>query len=194
LLGPSFGGLIFLLSWSHVACGGLVELTWVDSNFFPLIFYDFFSISSFCIKLFSLELCYFFTFLIVWLFRERVGKVIPDWLRVFFIELRFFLLGHPFEFFFIPISYHGLLVLQMTSSWLEFSSSILYFLKFFFVFIFDIRLLDLERYNFLSFFFCEFFRSHFSSHNLVNLIWIVLDYCPLNILFSIGKSLVRLAM
>jgi hypothetical protein len=32
----------FFLSWSHVAVGGLVELTRVDSDFFPLYFYDFF--------------------------------------------------------------------------------------------------------------------------------------------------------
>jgi hypothetical protein len=46
-----------------------------------------------------------------------------------------FLLCHPFEilfFFLILISYHRLLVHQVNSSWLKFSSSALYFFKFFF--------------------------------------------------------------
>jgi hypothetical protein len=42
--------------------------------------YDFFTflISSFCIKLFTLELCHFFASLSVLLFREQVGKANLD--------------------------------------------------------------------------------------------------------------------
>jgi hypothetical protein len=102
LLGPSFGGWpFFLISVScHMWRVSRVNPDWL--KFFSLISYDFFLISSFCIKLFALELCYFFTFLTIWLFQERVGKVNPNWLRVFLIfllDFEFFLLGHPFEFF-----------------------------------------------------------------------------------------------
>jgi hypothetical protein len=47
----------------------------------------FFSLSLSCIKLFTLKpkLCHFFTFLTVWVFQERFGKVNLDWLKVFFL-------------------------------------------------------------------------------------------------------------
>jgi hypothetical protein len=63
----------FFLSWSHIVSGELVELTWFDLVF-SLIFLWFFSISSFCIKLFSLELYHFFTFHSVLLFQEGIGQ------------------------------------------------------------------------------------------------------------------------
>jgi hypothetical protein len=73
-----FSWKFFFLSWSHVASGGLVKLTQVGSNCFPRFSYEFFfSFFSFCIKLFVLEFCYFFTFLSIWLFQERVNKVNP---------------------------------------------------------------------------------------------------------------------
>jgi hypothetical protein len=71
------------------------RVNWVNPSwlgFFSLDFLlRFFLISSFYIKLSFFEIFCFFTFLIVWLFREWVSKVNLDWLRVvltlFFIEL-----------------------------------------------------------------------------------------------------------
>jgi len=111
----------FYLSQSHVTCGGLVELTWVDSDFFPRFFYDiFFQFYYFALS-YSPWTLLFFTSLTIWLFWEQVGKIKPDWLRGF---LMFFLLNFGFftrssfwnSFFFIPISYCGLLVCQVTLS------------------------------------------------------------------------------
>jgi hypothetical protein len=101
---------VFFLSWSHVACDELIELSRVDSDFFPLIFYyGFFSISSFYIKLSSFDIFCFFIFLIVWLFREWVSKVNLDWLRViltlFFYWTLVFLLSHPFKILFLSQSH-----------------------------------------------------------------------------------------
>jgi hypothetical protein len=79
----------------------MTELTQVNSNFFSLIFYDFFFQFIILHKIiFSCALS-IFTFFTVWLFREQVGKVNPDLLEsffdIFFIELWFsFLLGHHF--------------------------------------------------------------------------------------------------
>ena len=51
LLGFSFESQFFFLSWSHVVRGRLVELIKLTQKTFLDFFYDFFSISSFCIKI-----------------------------------------------------------------------------------------------------------------------------------------------
>ena len=116
-----------------------VNLYWLRFFFLDFSMTFFLLVSLFYIELFVLKLChFFFTFLTVWLFRERVGRVNPNWLMGFFM---FFLLNFGFFtmssfwnsfFFLILISYHRLLVHQVNSSWLKFSSSALYFFKFFF--------------------------------------------------------------
>jgi hypothetical protein len=58
---PFFWRSFFFISIScYVWRVSRVNSSWL--RFFPLIFYDFFSISSFCIKLFVLELHHFFHF------------------------------------------------------------------------------------------------------------------------------------
>jgi len=121
----------------------LITVYLVFDTLLSLIFFIFIPgyFIQFFIKLFFLEHYRFFTFLIAWLFRERVVKLtqIGSWFfDIFLIELWFLLRGHPLEilFFFILISYRGFLIHQVTQSWLGFSSSMFYFLKFFF---FNIR-------------------------------------------------------
>ena len=81
MLGVSSVSLIFL-SRSYITSVGLVELTHVDSSFFPSTFFVtlvfFSSILSFEIKLLALKFCYFFAFLPVSLSRELVSKINPD--------------------------------------------------------------------------------------------------------------------
>jgi hypothetical protein len=120
---PSFGGHFFFISIScYVWWVSRVNSSWL--RFFPLIFYSFFfQFYHFALNYLSLSFIIFFIFLTVWLFRERVGKINPDWLKVlltFFNWNLVFLLGHHFDFFFIPISYHELLVRQVIPSWLGF--------------------------------------------------------------------------
>jgi hypothetical protein len=58
----------------------LITVHLVFDTFLSLIFFNFIHeyFIQFCIKLFFLEHYRFFTFLTVWLFRERVGKVNPN--------------------------------------------------------------------------------------------------------------------
>jgi hypothetical protein len=72
LLSVFFGNPVLFLFRSHVVSGKLVELTWMDSNFFLYFLMICFLISSFYIKLFDLELCYLFTSFIALLFQEQV--------------------------------------------------------------------------------------------------------------------------
>jgi hypothetical protein len=158
--------------------------------FFPWFFYEFFfPVSSFCIKLSALELCYFFTFLSIWLFQERVGKLtlVNSVFLCFFIELWSFLLGLFFKlffyldfisravgslswlgFFFFTFLYWTFIFFTRSFFWkiflsrsyiagyefiklarveLKFFFNVIFF-DFFFVFIFYIRILNLEFYNF----------------------------------------------
>jgi hypothetical protein len=136
LLGPSFGGWpFFLIPVScHMWRVSRVNPDWLKFFFLDFLWF-FFSISSFRIKLFALELCYFFSFLTVWLFQERVGKVNPNWLRVFlifFIGLWIFFIRSFFWIFFILISYRRLLIHQVTLSWLVFFLRRYIFWSFFF--------------------------------------------------------------
>jgi hypothetical protein len=154
----------------------------------------FFQFHHFALNYFPLNFVIFSLFLLFGYSESGLVKLSRIDLGFFLLNFGFFTRSSFWNFFYPDlISWVVGSSSDLKLTWVFFLD-IIFFEVFFFVFIFDIRLLDLERYNFLSFFFCEFFRSHFSSHNLVNLIWIVLDYCPLNILFSIGKSLVRLAM
>jgi hypothetical protein len=73
LLGHSFENPIFL-SRSHITSGELVELTQVGSSFLFNIFFNFF-VSSFDIRLFSLELCKFFFFFIFTSYLDLISRV-----------------------------------------------------------------------------------------------------------------------
>ena len=117
-----------------------------------------FSILSFCIKLFILEFCYFFTFLYIWLFWEWIGKVGSGFFFMFFfIKLWFFLLGPSFEIFFLSRS-HIADCEFIKLPWV-YSSFLLrcYIFYFVFVFIFDIKLLGFKLYNFILFFYASSF-------------------------------------
>ena len=110
----------------------------------------------------------------------------------FFHQTLVFLLGYPFEIlFFIPKSYHGLLVCQVTQADSGFLLRHYIFWSYFSVFIFNIRLLGLKLSNFLFFSFYWFFRSHIPSYVLVNLTWLSHIIIAWISFFSVGKSLVR---
>ena len=166
----------------------MTELTQVNSDFF---FLDF--LWSFFFQFIILHKIIFpcalsiFTFLTVWLFREQVGKVNPDLLEGFFDiffywTLVFFLTRSSFLIFFYPDLISPIVG---SSSYPELTQVFCFDVVFseVFLFIFDIRLLGLKLYNFLSFFFCGFFWFHISGRVLVNLTWVVSDYHCLNILF-----------
>ena len=140
--------------------------------YFPR-FYKFFSVSSFCIKLVAIEICYFFTFLSVWLFREWVGKVNLSFFYVFLLNLGFFT-----RFFFLNLLFlfwsHivgcGFVKLARVDSSILLQCYI--FFIFLFFFIFDIRLLGLELYNFFLLSFprvvsISYPKSYFSRFNLI---------------------------
>jgi hypothetical protein len=61
-----------------------MELTQINSDFFPLIFYDLFFQFIILHKIIFPCALSIFNFLTVWLFREQVGKVNPDLLEGFF--------------------------------------------------------------------------------------------------------------
>jgi hypothetical protein len=117
---------LFFSLWFYVTCCWLIELIQVDLNIFSLIFFMiFFSISTFYIKLFTIELCHFSLFLLFSYSESglvKLTRIGSGFLLLFFIELWFFY-QVILLIFFIPISYHGLLVHQITLSWLGFSSS-----------------------------------------------------------------------
>jgi len=136
LFGPVFEGLFFL-SRFHAT-------------------FVIFLISSFCIKLFAFELCYFFIFLIVWLFRERVEKVNPGCLKGFFMFFYWTLVFSTRSSFWI--FYHDLTLLVVgSSSYPEltrgFFFGIVFSKVFFFVLIFDIKLSGLNFRIFFCFFY-----------------------------------------
>jgi len=61
-----------------------------------------------------------------------------------------------------------------------------------FLFIFYIRLLGLELYNFFFVSILGLYRSHITGHVLVNLTWIVLKYRCLNIPFLVLEKKINL--
>jgi len=116
-----------------------VNLYWLRFFFLDFSMTFFLLVSFFYIELFVLKLCHFFLlFLLFGYFESGLVELtrIGSWVFLcFFYWTLVFLLCHPFEilfFFLILISYHRLLVHQVNSSWLKFSSSALYFFKFFF--------------------------------------------------------------
>jgi len=117
-----------------------------------------FSILSFCIKLFILEFCYFFTFLYIWLFWEWIGKVGSRFFfYVFFYQTLVFLTRSFFWNFFLSRS-HIADCEFIKLPWV-YSSFLLrcYIFYFVFVFIFDIKLLGFKLYNFILFFYASSF-------------------------------------
>jgi hypothetical protein len=166
----------------------MTELTQVNSDFFFLDFlWSFFFNLSFCIKLFSLVLCQFSLFLLFGYSESKLVKLTQICLKVFltfffYWTLVFFLTRSSFLIFF----YLDLISpIVGSSSYPELTQVFCFDVVFseVFLFIFDIRLLGLKLYNFLSFFFCGFFWFHISGRVLVNLTWVVSDYHCLNILF-----------
>jgi hypothetical protein len=182
---PSFGGHFFFISIScYVWRVSRVNSSWL--RFFPLIFYSFFfQFYHFALNYLSLSFIIFFIFLTVWLFRERVGKINLDWLKfllTFFNWTLVFLLGHHFDFFLFRSHIMSCWFVKLSQVDSDFFFYFVFFEVFFLIFIFDIRLLVLEFYNFVLFFY-RFFQSHISGCVLVNLTWVVSDYLHLNIIF-----------
>jgi hypothetical protein len=170
LLGHSFGSLIFL-SRSHVTSGKSVKLTCFFSQFFMILF---FLISSFCIKLFTLELCHFFASLSVLLFREQVGKANLDWLRGFW---HFFNLGFFYYVILLKLFFYLDLILRVIGSSNYFKLTRVFFFKVVcfevFFFIYNTSLLDFELYTFFLLLFYTLFWFYILDRVLVNLTWIV---------------------
>ena len=85
---------LFFSLWFYVTCCWLVELIQVDLNIFSLIFFMiFFSISTFYIKLFTIELCHFSLFLLFSYSESglvKLTRIGSGFLLLFFIELWFF--------------------------------------------------------------------------------------------------------
>ena len=114
------------LFWSYIISGGSVKLTQVDSVLSPQFFMTliFFLISLFSIKLFALELCYFFTFIYVLLFWEWIGQANPCHLAfsftVFFnLTWAFFVRSFFGDLFFLSqthVVYSGLVKLTRVES------------------------------------------------------------------------------
>jgi hypothetical protein len=105
---------------------GLVNLGGLGFFFLNFLMI-FFSISSFCIKLFELELCHFFASLIVLLFREQVGQVNPGqfafYFSMFFLYLTVVFYVRSFfrnSIFFIMISCREWWVSRVNLGWLRF--------------------------------------------------------------------------
>ena len=97
LICPFFGSLFFLIL---ISCRewriGQVNMSSLDLFFLIILWLIFFSlISSFCIKLFVLELCHFFSFLSILLFQGRVsqvnlGQLAFSFLMLFYLTMIFF--------------------------------------------------------------------------------------------------------
>jgi len=165
----------------------------------------FFLILSFCIKLFAFELCYFFTFLSVSLFRGRVGQANTSQLVFsfsnFFYLISIFIVRSLFwkyNFFFISISSREWQVSQVSPGWLKFVfylDILWYFFQFYYFALiylslsFDIffiffmfgysesRLVKLTR-GFWNFFFWTLvlFTSFFFYYSdLVELSWLIIE-------------------
>jgi len=134
-----------------------INLDWL--KYFPSIFYDFFfSFSSFSINLFVFELCHFFSlFLLFSYFKSGLVKLTHiglGYFDVFLLNFSFFTRSSFWNSFFLSwfhIKGCWFVKLPRVDSGFLLRRCILW--RFIFVFIYDIRLLGLQLYNFLSFFF-----------------------------------------
>jgi hypothetical protein len=158
------------------------------AQIFFLDFYVFFSsISSFCFKLFALELYHFVT--LFGYFKSRLVKLtrVSLFFLCFLLNFGFFTRFSFWNSLFIMVSYCGLWVRQVRPSHSVFLLRC-YISFIFFVFIFNMRLIDLELYDFISLSFLRgvsvsYSRSHFTKCNLICLRLSSPEY-----LFSIKKS------
>jgi len=119
----------------------------------------FFQFHHFALNYLSLSFIIFFIFFTVWLFREWVGKVHLNWLRVlltFFNWTLVFLLGHHFDFF---LSRSHIMSRWFVKLSQVDSSFFFYFVFFEVIFLFSSLTLGYQSSNFIILF-C-FFTSSF---------------------------------
>jgi len=151
------------LSQSHVTSDKLVELTWVDSDFFSSIFMCFFFFQfhrfAFNYLTWALSFCHFFLF---GYFKSKLVKLTRVSLIffMFFYWTLVFLPSLSFEILYLSLSHLagcGFVKLARVTQ---------------FFFIFNIRLIGLKLYDFFSLsVLCGvsvlYPRSHFSKFNLI---------------------------